>query len=48
MSRAQSVFVVFLAAVTVAVVAFAAYVASSTLWSGRWYPGGRRGRPGRR
>ena len=36
-TRAQAIFVVALAAITVLITAFAVYVASSTMWSDRWY-----------
>jgi len=42
MTRAQTVFVVALSAIALLIGAFAVYVASSTMWSDRWY--GRRPR----
>ena len=37
MTTAQTVFAVALGVVTLVITAFAAYVTSSTMWSGRWY-----------
>jgi hypothetical protein len=37
MTGAQAVFVVALSVVAVVIVVFATYVASTTVWSDRWY-----------
>ncbi len=42
MTEAQTVFVIALSAIAVAIGAFAVYVAGSTMWADRWY--GRRKR----
>jgi len=41
-TEAQTVFVIALSVIAVAIGAFAVYVASSTMWADRWY--GRRDR----
>jgi len=42
MTTAQTLFAVALGAVTLLITAFAVYVVSSTMWSGRWVRGRRR------
>ncbi len=46
MTGAQAVFVVALSVVAVIIVVFATYVASTTVWSDRWYGRGGGPRPG--
>lgn len=41
MTTAQTLFAVALGAVTLLITAFALYVLSSTMWSGRWVRGRR-------
>ena len=36
MTTAQTVFAIALGAITLLITAFAVYVVSSTMWSGRW------------